>query len=364
MANLFIVFTPFQLFIAQQLVSQEKLTDCILIEAYVEGNPHFLEIYDMMEIEGMWRRKIVIPEFAQWDGVRTTSIMDEVRTYKMYRRIWNLIQSENIGTIYLGEMQNNAMRFTDIVFRHKGIKIVFFEEGTAHYIQRAYPKENRWMKVKEFVRDLVEYLPLYHVRFAKWRYVLCRPVEDGLPMDARFSVIPGYYDKHFDKRLHPTLLVSAKLDAYMSGEVNAGDNKRVMFMTDPLGGVIGKDFMYCYFDTVRECFEEIGKDAKVYIKYHPRDPKESRDKVLELARECGLDFKVLSGKVNIPAEYFLQKYTFDSIYVFNASTYFYNGHLFPQSNFVKLLPSLYEKVKSAGLRDSKLIWFESFINKN
>ena len=159
MSHLFVVFTPFQLFIAQQLVHQEQLKDCILIEAYVAGNPHFIEIYDMMEMEGMWKKKYIIPDFAQWDGLRTTSIMDEVKTYKMYRKIWNLIKSNNVGTLYLGEMQNNAIRFTDIVFHHKGIKIVFFEEGTAHYIQRPYQKETRWMKIKEFIRDLVEYLP-------------------------------------------------------------------------------------------------------------------------------------------------------------------------------------------------------------
>lgn len=59
MSHLFVVFTPFQLFIAQQLVHQEQLKDCILIEAYVAGNPHFIEIYDMMEMEGMWKKNIL-----------------------------------------------------------------------------------------------------------------------------------------------------------------------------------------------------------------------------------------------------------------------------------------------------------------
>lgn len=363
MSNLFVVFTPFQLFIAQQLVHQEQLKDCILIEAYVAGNPHFIEIYDMMEMEGMWKKKYIIPDFAQWDGLRTTSIMDEVKTYKMYRKIWNLIKSNNVGTLYLGEMQNNAIRFTDIVFHHKGIKIVFFEEGTAHYILRPYKKETRWMKFREFIRDLVEYLPLYHVRFAKWRYVLCRPFEGELPMDVRYSVIPGHYNKPFDKQLYPSLVISKKLEAYMAESICDTDKKRVMFMTDPLAEVIGSEFMECYFDTIKECFDSISKDTEVYIKYHPRDPKKSRDRVMEIGKACGIDCKVMSERVNIPAEYYLQKFKFDSIFVFNASTYFYDGYLFPKCNFVKLLPKLYVRVKAAGLSEDKLKWFDAFLKK-
>lgn len=363
MSNLFTVFTPFQFFIAQQLVHQEKLKDCILIEAYVAGNPHFIEIYDIMEMEGMWKKKYIIPDFAQWDGLRTKSILDEVKTYKIYRKIWNLIKSNNIGTLYLGEMQNNAIRFTDIVFHHKGIKIVFFEEGTAHYMQRSYPKETRWMKVMELIRDLVEYLPLYHVRYAKWRYVPCRPFEGELPMDERYSVIPGHYNKSFDKLLQPSLVISKKLEAYMLESIRETNKKRVMFMTDPLAEVIGPEFMDYYFETIEECFESLSKDTEVYIKYHPRDPKEYRDKVLNIGKASGLNCKIISERVNIPAEYYLQKYTFDSIFVFNASTYFYNGYLFPKCNFVKLLPKLYVKVKAAGLCEDKLKWFDAFLKK-
>lgn len=361
MSNLFIVFTPFQFFIAQQLVHQEKLKDCILIEAYVAGNPHFIEIYDMMEMEGMWKKKYIIPDFAQWDGLRTKSILDEIKTYKIYRKIWNLIKSNDVGTLYLGEMQNNAIRFTDIVFHHKGIKIVFFEEGTAHYMQRAYPKETRWMKVMELIRDLVEYLPLYHVRYAKWRYVPCRPFEGELPMDERYSVIPGHYNKPFDKLLQPSLVISKKLEAYMAESISEANNKRVMFMTDPLAEVIGPEFMDCYFETIEECFESLSKDIEVYIKYHPRDSKEYRDRVLDIGKASGLNCRIISERVNIPAEYYLQKFTFDSIFVFNASTCFYNGYLFPKCNFVKLLPKLYVKVKAAGLCEDKLKWFDSFL---
>lgn len=359
MSHLFVVFTPFQLFIAQQLVHQEQLKDCILIEAYVAGNSHFIEIYDMMEMEGMWKKKYIIPDFAQWDGLRTTSIMDEVKTYKMYRKIWNLIKSNNVGTLYLGEMQNNAIRFTDIVFHHKGIKIVFFEEGTAHYIQRSYQKESRWLKFKEFIRDLVEYLPLYHVRFAKWRYVPNRPVMDGLPIDKRFSILEGVYNEPFDIRLYPHRLISKKIEEYVSMEITIED-KRILLMTDPIYELIGSENMHLYFETIEECFEKLSKDTKVYIKYHPRDSKESREKVECLAKKCNLNYAVLCQEINIPVEYILQLCCFDDVYVFNASTYFYNGSLYPETKYHKLIPTLYKKGIEAKIDNYYLNWLKKF----
>ena len=57
MANLFIAFTPFQLFVAQQIVNQEELSDNILIEGYVGNNSHFYDIYDMMEMDNFWKKE-------------------------------------------------------------------------------------------------------------------------------------------------------------------------------------------------------------------------------------------------------------------------------------------------------------------
>ena len=58
MGNLFFVFTPLQLFVAQQIIRQEELKDCILVESFVKDNRHFLEVYDMMLIKGLWKKKM------------------------------------------------------------------------------------------------------------------------------------------------------------------------------------------------------------------------------------------------------------------------------------------------------------------
>ena len=118
--------------------------------------------------------------------------------------------------------------------------------------------------------------------------------------------------------------------------------------------------MHLYFETIEECFEKLSKDTKVYIKYHPRDSKESREKVENLAKKCNLNYAVLCQEINIPVEYILQLYSFDEVYVFNASTYFYNGTLYPETRYHKLIPVLYKKGIKAKMDDSYLDWLKKF----
>ena len=116
------------------------------------------------------------------------------------------------------------------------------------------------------------------MRFAKWRYVLCRPFEGELPMDVRYSVIPGHYNKPFDKQLYPSLVISKKLEAYMAESICDTDKKRVMFMTDPLAEVIGSEFMECYFDTIKEC------QLDMNINYHSIISKRCRHIIKKLIK--------------------------------------------------------------------------------
>lgn len=362
MSNLFVVFTPFQFFVAQQLVAQEQLKDCVLIESYVKGNPHFIDIYNMMEIEGMWKKKIIFAEFPNWDGFRTSSLKDIIESYRNYKKICKIVSENDVDALYLGEMQNTTIRFTAILFSHKGLKIVFFEEGSAHYVERPHKRETFSLKCKAFIRDLLYYLPIYHIRFAKWRYVPNRPVSDGLPITKRFSIIP-YYKESFDYPLKTTILFSDKLKNYMMKQVDPKDEKRILFMTDPVAELIGNENMDCYYETISENLASFDKDTKVYLKYHPRDPKSSREKVENIISEMHLQYSVLAEEINIPVEYYLQKYKFDNIYIFNASTYFYDGYIFPKCNYTKLLPILYKKCIDKGIKDEEMLFLVNLLKR-
>lgn len=342
MANLFFVFTPFQLFAAQQIVHSQGFENNILIEGYVTTNKHFLEIYDFMEIEGMWKEKHIIPDIEHWDGNRIKSIKDARTVYKKYKQIRKIAEDNHVETFFLGEIQNQTCRFTAVLFDHLGYKIAFFEDGMSHYMQRHYVKDNTIKtKVRVFFHDLLYYLPIYHVRFAQWRYHGSKPLNNEFPKYTRYSLIP-FYNEKYDVFVKTTPLASNKIKKYVKDFIDnqTGTNNSVLLMTDPLNEVIPPQYMHCYFDTIKDSLSKLEKETLLYIKYHPREPETSKKTIKEIAESLCLRYKIISSEINIPVEYYLQYITFEKILFLNAATFFYNGYVFPKREFVSLLPSL------------------------
>lgn len=359
MGNLFFVFTPLQLFVAQQIIRQERLVNNVMLKGYVSGNEHFLKVYEMMKIDELWQKEVFFDNLAKWNGDKARSISDIIFTYSNFKKIKQILKENNIKTIYLGEVLNQACRFSSVVFHRQGYKIAFFEEGTSHYVDRPYtPDKTLKHRAKILMLDTFYFVPFYGVRFAEWNSSPNRPY-DELPMDVRFSIIP-YHHKPFDKMLHVEPMFSEKLKNFVLSNIKSEESEhRVMLMTDPLRELMPKEYLYLYFDTIRECIEGIDDNQFLYIKFHPREIQSSRDKILEIARESSKKFKVLSDEVNICVEYYLQMFHFEKIFFFNAATYFYNGYAFPKMDFVKLMPIVYKKCQEAGVKN--LIYMENML---
>ena len=69
----------------------------------------------------------------------------------------------------------------------------------------------------------------------------------------------------------------------------------------------------------------------------------------------GIKYKILSDEINIPIELFLQQYKFDEIILFDSSTYFYNGYIYPRTVIISLLPQLYTKCQNKSVGDLQLM---------
>ena len=66
MANLFFIHTPFQLFVAQQLIHQESCVNNIMLYGYVGSNIQNLKAYDLMIIPELWQDRILMEDIAEW----------------------------------------------------------------------------------------------------------------------------------------------------------------------------------------------------------------------------------------------------------------------------------------------------------
>ena len=62
MGNLFVVFTPLQLFVSQQIIRQEKLKNNVVILGW---SSQFSDAYEMMYIEELWDNKSFIEDESQ-----------------------------------------------------------------------------------------------------------------------------------------------------------------------------------------------------------------------------------------------------------------------------------------------------------
>ena len=345
MANLFVVYTPLQLLIAQQIVRQEKLTNNLLLESYFVGHKHFLDIFELTKIESCWDKTIIFDHnFAFWDFGGAKLLKNHSIIKKNYNEIKSILVDNHVKNIYLADFQNQSCRFTDVLFTNQGYNVIFFEEGYSHYIKRPGTIDDSISaKIKNFLIDTFYYLPIFHVKFAKWRSNPNRPYK-GLPIYQRYSVIPGFHNEPYDKRLYCEPMVSEKLKSYLLANLN--DNpleKRVLLLSDPMTEVLRKQDRHYYFEILKESLGQIKSDEVLFIKYHPRDKEADRKKTEELVSSLNINFKVLSQEINVPIEYYLQFFKFSRIFFFNTSTYFYNGLLFPKTEFVKLLPVLHKK---------------------
>jgi hypothetical protein len=357
MGNLFIVFTPFQLFVAQQIVKQEELNNNILIKGWVTGNKHFLEIYDVIKIDEYWNKELIFPDISQIDGFRTNSLRDIKDAYNNFQKLKRIVLDNNVTNVYLGEINNQSLRFIAVTLSHMGKSIYWFEEGSSHYVERAYIFDNSKQKdIKIKLRDLLYYLPLYHVKFARWRYNPGCPPK-GLPMNGRFSIIPGFYNEKFDKILKVGNIISDRTKEYIEKNICIEDEKRSLFVSQPREGKLEK----CCFEVIQEYFSTFDKTKTLYIKFHPREKQEAKNCIEQIMSSLGIKYKILSDEINIPIELFLQQYKFDEIILFDSSTYFYNGYIYPKTEIISLLPQLYTKCKTRRIGDLQLM--RNYMNK-
>lgn len=360
MANLFIVFMPFQLFVAQQIIRHEHLEDCILIEGYRSKRG---ETHDLMIIESLWKKRISFEEIALFTREDLSFIKGNIATWKNYKWLKRILNTNNVGTIYLGEAQNQGLRFIAKVFNKKNYKIVYFEEGTSHYCFTTTEIDKKIKtRCKIFMMDYLYYLPLFHIKFGIWRYNK-KISFSNLPIYRRYSMIPNFFHEPYDVVLPVVPMKSKQMENYLSSTwKECGEDNAVMFMTDPVKEYLGKNWKAIYSKSIQEVFSSLPKDKTVIIKYHHRDSEESKNIIKKTLTDMGLKYKELAAKINIPVEYYLQSYGFEKVYVLNSSTYFYNGIIYPKVDFGFMLPTIYKNALEIGISKENQVSIKKLLN--
>lgn len=359
MANLFFIHTPFQLFIAQQLINQEHLTQNYMIYGHFQGCQYFLEIYEMMKIPSMWNKCVFFRDLSSWAKFDFNDFSSKKKIVQSYHKICSVISSHNINRIFLGDINNPSYQLMAKLGCLKGLDVVFFEEGSSHYINTLrYGKHHLGGIVpllKRIYVDLLVYKRLFGFKFAKWFY-------ENLPYEEvdytlRYSVRP-IYEGVKERRLFPSLLLSAKLSEYLKAELRSVHQSinSILFMSEPVFEETLPNRLDLELEVIRNHFMSYDHKCNfVFIKFHPNENVFVRENISGVFDNLGIPHKILAESINIPIEYFLQYMRFYEIVCFGSSTMWYNRVLFQEQRFTTLLPAFYSLCKAQTDIESYLV---------
>lgn len=346
MANLFFVYTPFQLYVAQEIITQEHLQNNILLKGYVGNNSSFLEVFDYLKVEELWAHEYLLTNLGGWFSVDLRRPLISMKSIKRdYDTILKIIKVHQVKVIYYGDIDNTSARLSSRIFSEQGVKIRFYEEGASHYdlldVGGVLSHRPLIARFYQLFFDLFLYIPLFGQRLGYTAFVKASSI-DELDIDARFSIIPKYH-KCFDRQLRCTGVMGAKAVEYIKEECERLIlNDKILFLDQPIYEIV-QGSQSLYIQTIREYFSTLPQGIAVVVMYHPRETPEIKQMIESVFQDLSLDYIVISKDINLPAEFYLQQIEFKNVVNFYTSSALYNGYLFKEVPFKYLIMEFYEK---------------------
>lgn len=338
--------------VAQQIIHNEKLSDNIMLYGYQGDNIQYLDIYDIIIIEEFWRNKERMDNIDDWASLSRKNLLKSfIRCWSGYKKIDRVISSNNISTLFLGDMNNFSCKFSSFVYINK-MKICFFEEGVGHYVFS--PKRKSILPVDLLLgvfADVFFYLPFFRFCFGSYAFWKNLYFEQ-LPIDIRYNIRPFYFEK-FDKRIVINNLMSRKLKELLNNEVlNINGDNKILFLNSPIYSMVSsrKKAETTFYKLLEDYFSNEQPNTSVCIKFHPSDKTNEKDKIIDIIKRSGLSYCVIAKNKNIPVEFYLQAVSFKYVVGFYSATFNYNGYMYPKTNFYSLVHEYYLRCYKCGLK--------------
>ena len=353
MANLFFVHTPMQMVVAQQVIHQEGLEHNLLLYGYVDDNRHFLDTYELLKIDKLWEDSILFENLAACVDL---TLRRPIRCFRdvlrNLKRINLIIENNKVDNIYLGDIDNIGYQCLMYYYKNK-CTINIYEEGSSHYFYNKRQAYNRrFQRMQVFLLDYLFYKPFLGFKFANYWYR--NGDYEHLPIDCRYSIIPGLHNEVYDKSLKiDTDFQSSQLKDYLKDEIakiEGGD--KVFLITSIVYEHQNKQYRRerysAYLEVIDNYIKTIPSNTAVILKLHPRETKSVEQDITELIKKHGLKVVSLSKQITIPIEIYLQIMKPSAITMFWNSSTMYNGFLYPQCEIKDLMPEFFHVCDSRG----------------
>lgn len=367
MANLFFIHTPMQLFMAQQIIHQERLKDNVMVYDYAGNNKHYIDAYKFIFISEMWSKRVINPVRLGWNMIKGNGLIKDIREIRNSLDVIEAFVLDNdVKMIYMGDVLNRGYRLLAHIFYKRNIGIAFFEEGYSHYTGRY----ESWKKIFKdvlyaFILDGFIYYPRYHERL-EYKVSVTDNNFNKIPQNVRYSLIPFYHES-YDRLLKPTLLLSQVLQSYMEQELikikrAGGAGSLALFVNEEIKNFVKDVDAVIEEQLLKECvFHAVDAETLFLIKFHPAENVERRNQVKGMFDKNNIRYCILSEEINVPVEYYLQMLNFKRIFSYATAVTLYNGYLFPQTPTTRLLDDLVRICKEKQLPHLDKI--EKLVNK-
>ncbi len=332
---LFFVHTPFQLFVSQQIIFQEKYENVTFLLGTIGENHAFYEAFDLM-LKGAHNKHVVyrMDGLAQWASLsRKRLLFDMYKTYIRERKIRDILRKEKIDMIYMGDMNNLSCKFGALLYARLGFKIGFFEEGISHYYWAQY--SDKFPFVNSILTKLTDYFfyrPIWHFSFGKYMFNKAQLSFGDLPMDKRYSILPRYNDS-FDIQLHLHAIDNKELEGYIMADISGYDKSSnvTLFLSEPIfeGGMGNEEICL----DVIENYLKLDIETDLFLlKYHPREKETMKKNIEGVFIRSGKNYRVISSSVTLPIELYLLYLSPKNVILFLTSTFLYMKYLSPQTH--------------------------------
>lgn len=336
MRVLFFVHTPLQLFVAQQIIYQEQLDEVVFLLGTNGNNPSFYQAYDLMLSDDISKYKIYRMDYlSEWALITRRKIfMDIKKVLANEKIISEILISEKVDVIYLGDMNDISYKFTSFLYKRRGYKIYFYEEGLSHYYDTPYYARYKAINsIFCFFLDLFFYLPFYHFTFGRYMLRFKHLSYSELPIDCRYSVLDFYHEK-YDKRVCFSY-VNKSLEHYIIDSTKSNDNSKItLFLSQPIYEYWGNFDLYL---SVLKSYLKLNSEIFYIIKYHPREKKQNKDAIENLFKTLNINYSIISQNIPIPVEAFLIYFKPKTILMFGSSSLKYIPYLSPESELIMLM---------------------------
>ncbi len=357
MANLFFIHTPFQLFVAQQIIYHEKMEgDNVMIYGYNGNHREYLRIFDLMVIDGFWKNKFYLDKIDHWAYISFSDIHSFGRLNSNIHFIKGVIEKENIDSIYLGDIDSYTHLFCTLLF-HKEKNIVFFEEGSSHYTFKDHvPERNPIKLLYSHLADYLYYIPRFGFSFTNY-YRHLSPSKIEKYISKRYSIIPGINSQPYDVTLPVTRVISDGVMKYIESQSLdklKGRDIILLLSTDVYVGDRQAERYHCYLDSIKNYISSLPKGSTILLKLHPNETNQIEEDLCKLLIEKDMNCCTISSEINIPVEYYLQYLNVSVIVHFMSSTIFYNGYIFEPCRTKNLFLDFFEKCKAKGINMNNL----------